>query len=403
MSPTNAQGPVGANLTLSGSSWYGENAGQAVSLSASATSCSASGTTSLGQAQIDSDGTFTATVVWPTSLASPGAAYALCATSDGAHFATAPQSYRVRSALPPALALSLPTVGVGQQTQIGGANFVGAASVKVTLTTAQGTRTLASVTPDPKDGSFMLTYSPTAKDLGSASLSAASSPDGDAPPALQASAQFQVVAAVPTATTAPPTPSVATAAPATASSSSGASFAGAILLAVGSLLVVLFLIGAVAWIFLMPVRSRRTRRVAARPRSGFGGRRAPATVSLASPAGRQHRRLSELPDALSPRRADGRAGAGMARSLTRGRRATRRSRSLLGLVQPSCDSPVSPEQWYLGAAQAGCAAGKPARSRQPGLAVTRPWRQPSEHERGRDLRRAALGPLKGLVSDTTVY
>lgn len=165
VSPANAQGPVGASLTLSGSSWRSGKSGQTVSLSASATTCSASGTTSLGQAPIDAKGDFTATIVWPTNLASPGAAYALCATSDGAHFATAPQSYRVRSVLPPALALSLPTVGVGQQTQIGGANFVGAASVKVTLTTTHGPRTLATITPDPKDGSFTLTFSPTAKDL----------------------------------------------------------------------------------------------------------------------------------------------------------------------------------------------------------------------------------------------
>jgi hypothetical protein len=162
-------------------------------------------------------------------------------------------------------------VGVGQQTQIGGANFVGAASVTVTLTTAQGTRTLATVKPDPKDGSFTLTYSPTARDLGAANLSAASTPDGDAPSALQASAQLQIVAAAPTATTPPSIPTVASARPTTASTASGSSLAASVLLMVGSLLVVLFLIGAVAWIFLMPVRARRRRGAAARSRIGAWG------------------------------------------------------------------------------------------------------------------------------------
>ncbi|HEX6817168.1 MAG TPA: hypothetical protein VF120_02250 [Ktedonobacterales bacterium] len=262
LSPANAQGPVGANLTLSGRSWDAVSE-LPVKLSASATTCGSSGT-ALAQVTVDTNGTFTTTVVWPSSLASLGASYALCASTDSHTFVSAPQKYRVRAASAPSLALTLSPPAVGQETQIEGSNFVGASSAQITITSSSGhTRTLANVVPDLKDGSFIQSYTPAAGDLGSVILSAASAPDGNAPPALQASLSVQVATAALTTTSASPVPTTATSATATPiSAPPGSSFAVVILVALASLLLALLLIGVAAWLLLSPRRPR----VAARGR-----------------------------------------------------------------------------------------------------------------------------------------
>jgi len=248
VSPASAQGPVGAHLTLSGRHWSGTQ----VSLAAATTSC-ASPEGSLGQVTIPSGGSFTTTFDWPATLAVSGTAYLLCATDDGGSSATAAQIYRVRSAAPPALSLSLSQAAVGQEVQIAGANFIGASSVTVMVRTPKGERPLATLAPDRKDGSFVHNYIPVRIDMGTVTLSASSAPDGSAPPALQATASLTIGAPLaPTATV------VATAVPTTnptivfAHPSRGAldSLGLLAVLAAGGLLLLLPLMALAAWLIL---------------------------------------------------------------------------------------------------------------------------------------------------------
>jgi hypothetical protein len=308
---------VGAHLTFSGEHWSGTQ----VSLTAATTSCDtpASG---LGQATIPASGSFTTTIIWPTSLDSSGAVYLLCATSDSSDSATAAQSYRVRSDTPPALSVSLTDAGVGQEVQISGANFIGASNVTLEIETPRGQRTLATLVPDPKDGSFVQSYVPSSGDMGAVTLTATSAPDGSAPPELQASAALTIGPAPIPSPTVAPTP-VPTSGPVIvsreSSSSAGAgALAQVVLLVVGGFLALLALIGVAAWLALRPRNDGLHRR-----KSGeYGGYPAPASRDM--PTRRAPAAFREAPQrqtAHMPARMPARApvGAGAPRSGERGR------------------------------------------------------------------------------------
>ncbi len=297
VSPASAQGPVGAHLTLSGRHWSGTQ----VSLAAATTSC-ASPAGSLGQAKIWAGGSFTTTIDWPATLAVSGTAYLLCATDDGGSSATAAQIYRVRSASPPALSVSLSQAAVGQEVHIEGSNFIGVSSVTVMVQTPKGQRPLATLAPDLKDGSFVHNYIPVRIDMGTVTLTASSAPDGSAPPALQATASLTIGPPLaPTATvftTAVPdsTPTIVF-----AQSSGGAldSLGLVVLLAVGGLLLLLALVGVAAWLML---RARQPRYTPA-PRPATAMRqtaRVPAGVGVRPSGARQRIWADDLDDLDAP-------------------------------------------------------------------------------------------------------
>jgi hypothetical protein len=255
LSPTSGQGPVGAHLTFSGQHWSGTQV-KVAATTASTCPSSASADQTLGQAAIAGDGTFTTTIDWPVALASPGTAYLLCATNTGGHGGAtavmARQMYRVRSASAPALSVSLVNPAAGQEVQIEGANFVGVSRVVLMVQTHRGERPLATIVPDPKDGSFVQRYVPVSGDQGGVTLAASSAPDGAAPPALQATRALTVGPPL------PPTPTLAATPVSTSSSiivtSRGGQSGGlgslglVILFAVGSLLALLALVGVGAWL-----------------------------------------------------------------------------------------------------------------------------------------------------------
>jgi hypothetical protein len=252
ISPSSGQGPVGANLTFAGTHWSGSQ----VSIAAATTGC-ASPAGILGQTAPKGNGSFTVTLAWPTSLASSGTAYLLCASSTAGPPLTAAQTYRVRSSSAPALALSLTQAGVGQEVQIQGSNFVGASQVSLEVQTRRGTRALPTIAPDPKDGSFATTYTPASADQGAVTITATSAPESSAPPALQANATLAVGPPLPPTPTVTPAPSEADGPGIIVTSSDENTIAPSVLLAVGALLGLLALAGMVAWLVLRPRPRRR--------------------------------------------------------------------------------------------------------------------------------------------------
>jgi len=203
VSPSSGQGPVGARLTLSGAHWPASGVDFGAASSTSDCATPASWTEPIGHATPGATGQLTYTFTWPTDLPPIGTAYTLCALATG--LTPASVSYLVRSALTPSLSLSNSGVAPGQSVTVSGANFIGVSSVDMSLTdTAGASHTLGKQTP-AADGSFSLTYTPKATDLGQFTITASSPSEGGAPSALEASVTLNVQSAL--TPTAPPRPS----------------------------------------------------------------------------------------------------------------------------------------------------------------------------------------------------
>lgn len=199
VSPSSAQGPVGAHLTIQGSNW---GAGTVtVGAATSAAECASSGSwrVTFGTTSSGASGTIRFTSVWPTSLATPGVTYRICAQSSAG---SANAGYEVLSSLPPTLALSAASARVGQSVAITGTSFYGVPRVTLVLSSARGAHLLTSLVPYA-DGTFTYRFVVSPGDVGTATITATSPAEGSAPPAIQASAVIVVVAAgtpVPTIT-----------------------------------------------------------------------------------------------------------------------------------------------------------------------------------------------------------
>lgn len=266
VSPSSGQGPVGAHVTVSGSGWTSSSV--SVGAAQSASSCASSSTwqTTFTTQQV-SGGDFTATFIWPSSLSS--GQYALCAISADTSTSSTPtatpgvsasQTFTVRSGSPPALSLSQAYVQAGQPVTITGTNFFGApsgASVSVMLL-ANGNATSIGQADPGSDGSFTLQYTTNTATIGNVTIQAQSASEGGAPAALQATVQLNIVAAAtPTATVAPtatattsPTAQVVPTPKANDTGAGGNNTGLIVLLVVAIGLVLLALLGLIAFFLL---------------------------------------------------------------------------------------------------------------------------------------------------------
>lgn len=225
-SPSSGQGPVGAKLTVGGSA--GGNSQVAIGAASSAANCanptagsSTGWITTFGSAPQGSDGNYSFSFTWPSSLTA-GTPYALCAVAaPGGQPANsggvpASQPYTVRSAQPPTLSLSSSTVQVGQPFTITGNNFFGMPTINISINSVF----YQSVQPDG-NGSFIVTVTPTAAQAGNTNILAQSPSEGNSAPVLTATAQITVLGA-PTVTPDPtPSPSPSVEATSTAVNSGG--------------------------------------------------------------------------------------------------------------------------------------------------------------------------------------
>lgn len=254
VSPSSAQGPAGAHITLSGSSWTHSSVTIGAAQASANCGTASSWSTTFGTVQPSSGGAFSFTFVWPVALGNTSAPYAICATSDAGVAST---SYHVLVDAPPILSFSGPTVQVGAAVTVSGSNFY-AGQVALTVATANGgSRPLATIAPN-SDGTFSYPYVAAAGDVGTVDIVAQTPSESGAAPALQASAAV-IVQATPsptaTATATPdPTPTATAAATATATSTGGhpAPLGNGllILLAIGLLLALLLVIGAIIFLVL---------------------------------------------------------------------------------------------------------------------------------------------------------
>ena len=267
VSPTSGQGPVGAHVTVSGNNWSTSSVSIGAAQSASACASSSSWQTTFGTQQV-SGSSFTYTFIWPSSLSS--GQYYLCAIdASGSSSATpttqagisADQPFSVRSGSPPALSLSTAFAQAGRPVTITGTNFFGApsgASVSVLLLSNGNATTIGQASPGG-DGKFTLQYTPSPSTQGNVTIQAQSASEGGAPPALQASVSLSIAPPPsPTATTqatATPTNTVApVVTPTTTGATPGDQNSGntglIILLVVAIGLVLLGLLGLVAFLLL---------------------------------------------------------------------------------------------------------------------------------------------------------
>lgn len=246
ISPSAAQGPVGAHVTISGHDFSGSTA---TIYAATQPDCSGSQGTLVTPKL--SSGSFSATTfIWPTNLGS--GTYYLCANG----LTSGAPTYQVISSGPPMLSLSVSTASAGDTVTVTGSNFVGypsGTSISVTESSGGPPRTLQSATLGP-DGSFSVSET-LSKDIvgNNVTINAYSSPEGNAQPVLQASASLTVQGSTPTPTvTVTPTQSASggiTSANTGTPRQSGS--AGLIVvLIVGIILALLVILGVVAYLVL---------------------------------------------------------------------------------------------------------------------------------------------------------
>ena len=252
ISPSSHKGPVGANLTLTGANWTSSTVSLGISAGADCSTAQQMTTAST------SSGSFSGNFIWPSSFASVGTAYLVC-VSD-ANLQTAATHYTVLSSSPPIISLSVASVQVGGTVSVTGHNFYGVSNVKLSVTTSSpsASRVVQSSVPVDSNGSFLTQYTPPATDTGSVILSAASSQENGASPALRATAQLAVgAAATPTLspTISPTAQSTVGAAGGGSTHNSAGPSTGLIVILVVAILLVLLLIIALLVIVMMRRRS----------------------------------------------------------------------------------------------------------------------------------------------------
>lgn len=196
VSPSSGSGPVGAQLTISGTNWSAGSV--ALGAVSAGSSCGQTGSwVASFPAGNASGGAFTVSFIWPVSLSD--SAYNICAANGSGQVAYV--GYRVQSSAPPVLSLSNGSVHVGASVTVTGNNFFTSQPIFINLQTGAGTtRTLGTATADG-NGTFSYAYTAIPVDVGSLTVIAVTQQEGQAPPAIQAQANLNVLAALtPTAT-----------------------------------------------------------------------------------------------------------------------------------------------------------------------------------------------------------
>jgi hypothetical protein len=193
VSPSSAQGPVGAHVTIQGTNFPGGNPSIFASVQAD---CSQTSGTLPVTANV-SGGSFTATFVWPATITVGN--YYIC--TAGMTNSTA--VYQVLSSSPPALSLSTLSAQIGQPLTIQGTNFVGLPTGAMVSLTESGSQTGGGQPPvtlqlNPvvdNNGSFSVTWTVQGPTTGLVTIRAFADSESGHPAVLQASATVTVQAA----------------------------------------------------------------------------------------------------------------------------------------------------------------------------------------------------------------
>jgi hypothetical protein len=254
VSPSTAQGPDGAHVTIQGSNFAGGS--PSIFASVQADCSQPSGT--LPVAPTVSGGSFTATFIWPATY--PVGVYYIC--TAGMSNSTA--VYQVLSSSPPALSLSTLTIQIGQQLTIQGSNFVGlpnnATAVTFTESSSGGGGggqppvTLPGNATVDSSGNFTLTWTVQGPITGPVTIRAAADSEGGNPAVLQASATVTIQATATATATVATSPTANAGAvggggsTTTSSNGSGGSILLIIFLIVGILMAIAVIVGIVIYL-----------------------------------------------------------------------------------------------------------------------------------------------------------
>jgi hypothetical protein len=273
-----AEGPVGANVTISGSNLVASDT-YLLGYATQAAGCSSGFTAFTGlSVQTDTNGNFADTFAWPSSLSIVGTIYYICAQDASSNQAQSSATFTVAAAQAPAISLqavagappgpgtpSVPTNGYypGSTVEIDGTNFLpNTVQLLVYLTSTpilsasdlQGATQLQPVNGQnitaAADGTVKVTVQiPYSQGAGAFTLSLVSADSqANALPSLLASASLNVATApTPTATPLPSptaTPKTTVITPPPASTGPGAAKTIA-LVGLGGLSLALFILGVV--------------------------------------------------------------------------------------------------------------------------------------------------------------
>ena len=243
--PSSGQGPMGAHVTVIGSNWATSDVLVGVAAPGAACADPNSWAQTLNHVRPQSDGSIVFSFIWPSALTATGNSYSICASSPAG---VASVGYQLLTTSRPTLTLNPTTTNAGSVVAVTGANFLGAGSVTLSVTTPADTHELATLAPDA-NGAFELSYQPRPTDLGDLTLRAFTSAPQGMRPALDVTATLHVDAAL------TPTPGATPTAPVIAPShQNGDSTAIVIVVIVAAILLGLLVTGSV---FFFMVRNRR--------------------------------------------------------------------------------------------------------------------------------------------------
>lgn len=249
VSPSSGQGPVGAHITVRGTSFTGSKAHL---FGSTGPHCGGSSGT-LTTASV-TGGNISVSFIWPVSF--PVGTYYICA--EGMTSSTA--TYEVLTSSPPVLSLSTLSVQMGEPLTIEGANFVGAApGTAITLTETasgaggDGSRTLPVYGALDGSGNFSMTWTVDGSSTGAITLRANAESEGNASPVLQASATLTIqatatatISAIPSASAASGNGTISTSSPGSGNSTGAALLI--IFLVTGIILTMLLIVGIVIYL-----------------------------------------------------------------------------------------------------------------------------------------------------------
>lgn len=246
VSPSSAQGPVGAHISIKGHSFSGSTAAIYAATQPDCSNAQGALTT-----PTLSNGSFgTTSFIWPTNLSN--GTYYICAD----HLTSGAPTYQVLGSGPPTLSLSASTASTGDSITVTGSNFVGSPSgttINVTESSGGPPLTLNGAILGP-DGSFSVTETLSKTISGNNVIINAYSPaEGGAQPVLQASASLAVQSLTPSPTidVTPTQPaSGGTISPGVSATPRSGSIGLVVLLIVGIVLALLVILGVIAYLVL---------------------------------------------------------------------------------------------------------------------------------------------------------
>jgi hypothetical protein len=255
VSPSSAQGPDGAHVTIKGSNFPGGSPSIFASVQAD---CSQSSGTLPVTANV-SGGSFTATFVWPATY--PAAVYYIC--TAGMSNSTA--VYQVLSSSPPALSLSTLSIQIGQPLTIQGTNFVGLPTGAMVSFTESGSQTGGGQPPVTlpvtgvvdSSGNFSVTWTVKGPATGIVTIRAFADSEGGAPAVLQASATVTIQATATATIAISPTAQATIAGGAGGGSSSSKGSAGSVVLIIALVVGILIAIAVIVGIVIYLTMRRR--------------------------------------------------------------------------------------------------------------------------------------------------